>query len=335
MSMTYYAVTDDPNELVHWGIKGMKWGVRRTDAQLGHPRHTGSNRKPRSAAYKKAQSKLGKMMKSGIKKAEAHWKAYNSPKAKYERQTNRALEKARKGKLKYGKLDDAQVRRITERLNMERQARQLSDTEQTFRHRLAKSIGEGVVKGIGTGTAAYFEERFRGRGRTTAEIKADKRKAKYESDQRVQQRKARNKVNQEYYEEAARRGYNPGWLGAIAETDESRAKQLRGWKERDAKEEERDKRQSLYLDEYTKTFAKNKAQTRAARAASLHASKHGYSLSTTSKEDDKGNTTTTINVGSSNSINKPSPNNTTKTISKKKTPPQRYRSKKGKKKGHR
>lgn len=25
------------NELYHHGIKGMKWGVRRTDAQLGHP----------------------------------------------------------------------------------------------------------------------------------------------------------------------------------------------------------------------------------------------------------------------------------------------------------
>ena len=84
MSMTYYAVTDDPNELAHWGILGMKWGVRRTPEQLGHPRHTGSKR-PRSAAYKKAQSKLGRMMKSGIKKAEAHWKEYNCPKAKEER----------------------------------------------------------------------------------------------------------------------------------------------------------------------------------------------------------------------------------------------------------
>lgn len=25
------------NELYHHGIKGMKWGVRRTAAQLGHP----------------------------------------------------------------------------------------------------------------------------------------------------------------------------------------------------------------------------------------------------------------------------------------------------------
>ena len=25
------------NELYHHGIKGMKWGIRRTPAQLGHP----------------------------------------------------------------------------------------------------------------------------------------------------------------------------------------------------------------------------------------------------------------------------------------------------------
>ena len=34
--MTYYAVTNDPNELMHFGIKGMKWGVIRTPEQLGH-----------------------------------------------------------------------------------------------------------------------------------------------------------------------------------------------------------------------------------------------------------------------------------------------------------
>lgn len=152
--MTYYAVTNDPNELMHFGIKGMKWGVRRTDAQLGHPK------KPRSAAYKKASSKLSKMMQNGIDRTKANWREYNSPEAKYERRTNRAIEQARKGKLKYGKLTDDQVRRITERLALERQARQLSDTEKTFRKRLSESIGTGIITGVGAGVAGMVGEKI-------------------------------------------------------------------------------------------------------------------------------------------------------------------------------
>lgn len=39
-------------ELYHHGIKGMKWGIRRTPEQLGHPRST--RRKSKSKDYKRA-----------------------------------------------------------------------------------------------------------------------------------------------------------------------------------------------------------------------------------------------------------------------------------------
>lgn len=253
--MTYYAVTNDPNELAHFGIKGMKWGVRKE-----RPRHTGS-RRPRSAAYKKASSKLSKMMKSGIKKAQANWKEYNSPKAKEERFMKKAMQSARNGTLKYGKLTDEQVVRITDRLALERSARSLGSTENPrFGKRLKTAIGNGIISGIGGGTGAYIEERFRGRGRFDAEIAADKRRTKYESDRRVQQRKAKNKVNQEYYEEAAKRGYTPGIFER--QDDSDRAKQLRAWNDRDVREAERAKRQSAYYDTYIRTAAANRAKTR-------------------------------------------------------------------------
>ena len=35
----------DPNELYHHGIKGMKWGVRRTKTQLGYGNAASSRRK--------------------------------------------------------------------------------------------------------------------------------------------------------------------------------------------------------------------------------------------------------------------------------------------------
>ena len=225
MAMTYYAVTDDPNELAHWGIKGMKWGVRRTDAQLGHPRHTGS-RRPRSLAYKKAQSKLQKMMKSGIKKAEASWKAYNSPKAKYERQTNRAIEKARKGKLKYGKLTDDQVRRVTERLNLERQARELSSKEQTFRSRLGKSIGEGIITGVGSGVGRVVSEKISRK----STLKTDRMRAEQQDqfDRRKEKRRIRN---------------------AEREAEKKMEREFKQQQRKEAYEHERDQR---YLEEKTR-----------------------------------------------------------------------------------
>ena len=230
MSMTYYAVTDDPNELAHWGVKGMRWGVRHDK-----PRHSGS-RRPRSVAYKKAQSKLGKMMKSGIKKAEAHWKEYNSPQAKEARFMKKAMQQARTGTLKYGKLTDDQVRRVTNRLALEQDARRLGSTENPkYGKRIKMAVGEGIIRGIGQGTGAYIEERFRGRGRTTAEIKADRRKAKYESRDDVQRRRARNKQTEEFYKSAYEEGINPD--NYKYSSAKNRAKYLTEVKERNKQNE--------------------------------------------------------------------------------------------------
>ena len=40
-------MTDTENFLCHHGVKGMNWGVRRTDAELGHPEAQGKPRKNR------------------------------------------------------------------------------------------------------------------------------------------------------------------------------------------------------------------------------------------------------------------------------------------------
>lgn len=283
--MKYYAVTDDPNELMHFGIKGMRWGIRRTDAQLGHPRHTGSKR-PRSAAYKKAQSKLSAAMKNGIKAVEAHWNEYNSPQNKARRAYNRSekkfqkhLQAARQGRLKYKGISDAEVERITDRLALERGSRMLSGTEKpSFVRRMRESAANGFVEGIGRGTAAYMEERWRGRGRTTADLKARKRIADYEREHAREI--ASDKVNSEYYEEAARRGYGQNWYETQPRTDSERAKQLQAWKNRDAVEEERKRRQRNIHDTYDKTYI-------AIRAKSKAKSLYGDSSDDKDKEKDK------------------------------------------------
>lgn len=170
--MKYYAVTNDPAELMHYGVKGMKWGVIRSDAQLGHPK------KPRSAAYKKASSKLSKMMKSGIKKAQASWKTYNSPAQKKARQMDKYMQQAREGRLKYGKLTDAQVKRVTERLALEKQARNLGSTEkESMRRRLQAAVKEGMIRGVASGTERKLAEKIsRGSVLKTERMKAQIRR---------------------------------------------------------------------------------------------------------------------------------------------------------------
>lgn len=248
MAMTYYAVTDDPNELAHWGIKGMKWGVRHDK-----PRHPGS-RRPRSLAYKKAQSKLQKMMKSGIKKAEAHWKEYNSPKAKEARFMKKAMQQARTGTLKYGKLTDDQVRRVTERLALERNARQLGSTENPkFAKRIKTAVGEGVLRG----TAGYIEERMRVRGRTKGEDAAAKRREKYDSRSDVQRKRARNKMNEEFYKTAYEEGINPDYYKY--DSSRSRAKLLSEVKERNKLSEVKKQQRDAFDRSYYSNMGKNAA----------------------------------------------------------------------------
>jgi len=270
MSMTYYAVTDDPNELAHWGIKGMKWGVRHDK-----PRHSGSRR--RSAAYRKASAKLSKAMQNGIAKVETKWKVYNSPKAREERFMKKAMQQARNGTLKYGKLTDDQVRRVTDRLYLEKQARQLGSTEKPrYSKRLKMAIGEGIISGIGGGTGAYIEERFRGRGRATAEIKAQQRKEKYEGSRRVQERRARNKQLEDFYKTAYEEGDNPNYFRF--DSEKNRAKYLADVKKRNKEKDYTSEVKKRQREVFDRAYYSRRGTLEAEKNAGY--SPYGYNSST-------------------------------------------------------
>lgn len=217
--MKYYAVTEDPNELLHYGVKGMKWG-----------KHLfGDDLRPKSHAYKNALGKLrgfAKKASKSVKKSvqqmsmdrqKKQQEKYNQAVAKaqnrintienlrnvdtitnYEKQLNRDysrskkqaaitskyennnakvnarlarryaknegkmdkfMQQAREGTLKYGQLSEDQVRRVTDRLALERSARSLGNTEKPkFRSRLKDAIQEGVLQGVVQGTAAGMKE---------------------------------------------------------------------------------------------------------------------------------------------------------------------------------
>lgn len=94
----------------HHGIKGMKWGVRRTDAQLGNGGTGGSNHK---SAKPKTTDDYRRMKKTtdqastyveSAKKAKA-----NSVKKQQQESTKKKLES----------MSDAELRAVVNRLNME------------------------------------------------------------------------------------------------------------------------------------------------------------------------------------------------------------------------
>lgn len=111
------------NELEHYGVKGMKWGVIRTPEQLGHkriPRHTGK-KKPSKQERIRAERK----------------KAFE----------NRRI------------LSDEELRSRITRLQLEKQFRELSDQDLHRGREVAKNIlgfaGSQTAKTIAAGTMLY------------------------------------------------------------------------------------------------------------------------------------------------------------------------------------
>jgi hypothetical protein len=97
--LKYYAVTDDINELYHYGVKGMKWGQHLF----------GDDLKPKSPGYKRAANKLRNIAKSIRKDVEVKSNLYAQRRAqksqdRYTRQLAKAQKRSELSKQKY-KLD--------------------------------------------------------------------------------------------------------------------------------------------------------------------------------------------------------------------------------------
>lgn len=67
------------NELYHHGIKGMKWGVRRTLEELGHKRKARRTQKKRLNALKKARKAKAKAQKEKLRYEERRKKYAKDP----------------------------------------------------------------------------------------------------------------------------------------------------------------------------------------------------------------------------------------------------------------
>lgn len=148
--MEYYNPYE-PYELTHWGIKNMKWGIRRfqnKDGSLtpeGGKRYNGSDYKPRKSLgqkisdYKKASAKKKQLEKARAARAEKK-KAEEEAKAKAE-QRKKDVES---GKIKAKDMTSDELKDRINRLNDEKRYKQLM--EETGHNSAIETYGKQFAK---------------------------------------------------------------------------------------------------------------------------------------------------------------------------------------------
>lgn len=130
----------NPNELYHHGVKGMKWGVRRTRAQLGYPTSTSKKNTESNNPVKRL---MGKRRDAKMKKLVAE-------------QARREAVKPKKKTI--SEMSDAELRERISRLEMEKKYRDLvkSSQPQTSKgKKFVMSVLEQSGKNIATQTTTY------------------------------------------------------------------------------------------------------------------------------------------------------------------------------------
>ena len=136
------------DELYHHGVKGMKWGIRRTPAQLGHT--TGSKKKKSAGSDVKSFVK-----KTGSKAADAiknHRAA--SKQKKVAKEEAKQQKKARKKKL--SEMSDDELRQRIARLELEQRYASLQPKKVSRGEKLVTDILENSARNIGTQTTTYL-----------------------------------------------------------------------------------------------------------------------------------------------------------------------------------
>ena len=109
----------DNAELMHYGVKGMKWGVRRTPVQLGH------RRKPKKIAKRSRESPESEKKKSAPKK-NVH------------------------------ELSDEELRQAISRLEMEKRYKELERSANPQKNNDGKKFVENILRKSGENIATQF-----------------------------------------------------------------------------------------------------------------------------------------------------------------------------------
>ena len=146
-----YRNTQYPDYLMHYGVKGMKWGIRRTAAQLGHVVSSGAKRVKSAAQTASQKRKAKKQAKQDAKDEETRKIAEANVNARKE-----AILKSRSAKQLYENADlftTQELQSAYNRLVLERNIASLTPQEKSKGQKLVDAYinnGEKVAKVLGT-----------------------------------------------------------------------------------------------------------------------------------------------------------------------------------------
>ncbi len=147
--------------LEHYGILGMKWGVRRTPEQLGHTRPTREERKETRTLKRNAAAAIKNLKEKGETHAKAEWDVVNTQEDY--RKASKKMYLFKKDRLKA--IKEAGERLSTALENAERPRSELNIAEDIYRdaaekllennRKMIEKYGSDKIKEIGTKTVEW------------------------------------------------------------------------------------------------------------------------------------------------------------------------------------
>ena len=128
--MPMYFVESSTNELAHYGVKGMKWGIRKRRTSSGNS----SKRK------KSSKRSLLSMFKRNKKVSNTQSKSRNTQ----QEQT--------KKKVNISELSDDELKKMVTRMQLEKTYSQLNPKQVTVGERIIKAMSDGAISGLQNAT---------------------------------------------------------------------------------------------------------------------------------------------------------------------------------------